>query len=50
MLLAVFAEPFIRLVYGQRWTAAAPALVLLAILGLQRDVYAMAYDLPGRRR
>lgn len=47
VLLAIFAEPFIRLVYGQRWTPAAPALVLLAILGLQRDIYAMAYDLLG---
>jgi O-antigen/teichoic acid export membrane protein len=44
VLLAVLAEPFIRLVYGERWLAAAPVLVLLAILGLLRDAFALAYD------
>ena len=44
VLLAVLAEPLVRLVYGPRWAGAAQALVLLAILGLLRDAYAMAYD------
>ena len=44
MLLATLAEPVIRLVYGQRWTPAAPVLTLLAILGLLRVAYDLAYD------
>jgi PST family polysaccharide transporter len=44
VLLAVLAEPFLHVVYGQRWAAAAPVLVLLAILGLLRDAYGLAYD------
>ena len=44
VLLGTLAAPLIHTVYGSRWTPAAPALQLLAILGLLRVTYALAYD------
>jgi O-antigen/teichoic acid export membrane protein len=44
VLLAALSEPLIRLVYGQRWTSAAPVLTLLALLGLLRVAYELTYD------
>src|SRR5262249_52424473 len=44
VLLAALAEPLIRIVYGQRWTPAAPVLTWLAILGLLRVAYELSYD------
>lgn len=44
VLLGTLAEPLIHLVYGERWTAAAPVLTLLAVLGLLRVVYELSYD------
>jgi PST family polysaccharide transporter len=44
VLLGTLAKPFIVTVYGPKWTAAAPVLELLAILGLLRVAYALAYD------
>jgi PST family polysaccharide transporter len=44
VLLATLAEPFIRFVYGQRWTPAAPVLAWLAVLGLLRVAYELSYD------
>jgi O-antigen/teichoic acid export membrane protein len=44
VLLGTLAEPIIRLVYGDRWLAAAPALTLLAALGLLRVAYDFSYD------
>ena len=52
VLLATLAEPLIRMVYGQRWTPAAPVLTWLAILGLLRVAYELSYDClaaAGRR-
>jgi PST family polysaccharide transporter len=53
VLLGTLAEPLIRTVYGARWTPAAPALTLLAALGLLRVLYDLAYDClaaVGQRR
>jgi O-antigen/teichoic acid export membrane protein len=44
VLLATLAGPVIRTLYGPRWTPAAHALTLLAILGLMRVAYALMYD------
>jgi PST family polysaccharide transporter len=44
VLLGTLAEPLIHLIYGERWTAAAPVLTLLAALGLLRVVYEISYD------
>jgi PST family polysaccharide transporter len=44
VLFATLAEPLIHAVYGQRWTYAAPALSLLAVLGLLRVAYTLMYD------
>jgi PST family polysaccharide transporter len=44
VLLATLAAPLIRLVYGSAWTPAAPVLTLLAVLGLFRVAYDLAYD------
>ena len=41
MLLATLAEPLIHTIYGERWVPAAPALSLLAILGLMRVAYVL---------
>lgn len=52
VLLATLAQPLIRTVYGPRWTPAAHALTLLAILGLMRVAYTLMYDCmaaSGRR-
>jgi len=46
-LLAVLAEPVIRTVYGAQWTGAADALRYLAVLGLARVAYELAYDCLG---
>ena len=39
VLLATLADPLIHAIYGERWVSAAPALSLLAMLGLMRVVY-----------
>ncbi|MET8946683.1 oligosaccharide flippase family protein [Streptomyces sp. NPDC004542] len=44
VLLAGLAEPVIRLVYGDRWAPAAPALPWLMVLGLIRIGGELAYD------
>jgi PST family polysaccharide transporter len=43
-LLSAFALPLIRVVYGERWSAAAVALRFLAIQGGVRVVVELAYD------
>jgi PST family polysaccharide transporter len=53
VLLVTLARPLVRLVYGDQWTAAAGALRFLALLGLLRVAYELAYDCMvacGRRR
>jgi O-antigen/teichoic acid export membrane protein/tetratricopeptide (TPR) repeat protein len=45
VLLATLADPLIRIIYGQQWTAAAPALTLLSIFTLFRLVYQLNYNL-----
>lgn len=42
--LAVFAEPILRILYGDRWTAAAPALQFLSVLAVGRILAELAYD------
>jgi len=44
VLISVFAEPLIRTLYGDKWTPAATALRFLAILGVLRCAYELAYD------
>ena len=44
VLLAVYAEPMLRFVYGDRWAPAAVALRFLAILGLVRVALFVGYD------
>jgi O-antigen/teichoic acid export membrane protein len=46
-LLAVLAEPVVLAVYGAQWRAAAGPLGYLAILGLARVAYELAYDCLG---
>ncbi|HTW12500.1 MAG TPA: oligosaccharide flippase family protein, partial [Solirubrobacteraceae bacterium] len=41
VLLATFAAPLIRAVYGERWVPAAGALSLLALLGLMRTAFVL---------
>ena len=41
VLLATLAGPLIRAVYGERWTGAADALSLLAVLGLMRVAFVL---------
>lgn len=43
-LLATYAEPMLRVVYGDQWAPAADALRLLAILGALRVAQFVAYD------
>jgi PST family polysaccharide transporter len=43
-LLAAYAEPMLRTVYGEKWVPAASALRYLAILGLFRVALFVAYD------
>jgi O-antigen/teichoic acid export membrane protein/O-antigen ligase len=53
VLLAVLPKPLIYAIYGQRWTAASGALRFLALLGLLRVAFELAYDClvaSGRRR
>jgi O-antigen/teichoic acid export membrane protein len=53
VLLSTLAEPVLHLVYGEKWVFAGRTLTLLAILGLLRVAYGMAYDLlaaGGRQR
>jgi O-antigen/teichoic acid export membrane protein len=45
VLLAAYAEPLIRFLYGERWVPAAEALPALAVLGLFRSVLLICYDL-----
>lgn len=47
VLLATLAEPVIRVVYGPRWVGAAVALQFLAVLGLIRVAFELAYDCLG---
>ncbi len=47
VLLATLAEPIIRTIYGQRWVGAATALQFLALLGLVRIAFELAYDCLG---
>ncbi|MBS2966825.1 oligosaccharide flippase family protein [Actinocrinis puniceicyclus] len=52
-LLAVMPKPLIYAIYGERWTAASGALRFLALLGLLRVAFELAYDClvaSGRRR
>lgn len=44
-LLACYAEPMLSFVYGEKWTPAAQALQILAVLGLLRVVLFIGYDL-----
>lgn len=45
VLLACYAEPMLAFVYGEKWTPAAQALQILALLGLVRVVLFIGYDL-----
>lgn len=45
VLLACYAEPMLSFVYGEKWTPAAQALQILAVLGLLRVVLFIGYDL-----
>jgi PST family polysaccharide transporter len=52
-LLAVMPKPLIYAIYGERWTAASGALRFLALLGLLRVAFELAYDClvaSGRRK
>jgi O-antigen/teichoic acid export membrane protein len=44
LLLAVFAEPLIRIVYSDKWLPAAQALPWLMVLALTRVLGELAYD------
>ena len=44
VLLAVFAAPLIRFVYGDKWVQAAAPLVALSIVGVLRIAMELAYD------
>ena len=53
VLLAVMPKPVIYTIYGERWTAASGALRFLALLGLLRVAFELAYDClvaSGRRK
>jgi O-antigen/teichoic acid export membrane protein len=53
VLLATLARPLISFVYGSEWTPAAAALSFLAMLGLLRVAFELAYDClvaAGQRR
>ncbi len=45
VLLACYAQPMLSFVYGEKWTPAAQALQILAVLGLIRVVLFIGYDL-----
>lgn len=44
LLLGLLAEPLIRVVYGDRWSGAAPALAFLAVVAALRVILELAYD------
>ena len=44
VLLAALPKPLINFVYGGQWTGASGALRFLAVLGLLRIAYELAYD------
>jgi O-antigen/teichoic acid export membrane protein len=44
VMLAVAAEPLIRLVYGVQWGPSAAVLPWLALLGLLRIIFELVYD------
>lgn len=44
LLLAIFATPLIRFVYGDRWLPSAAPLVVLALVGVMRIAMELAYD------
>lgn len=44
ILLAVLAQPLLRVVYGTRWLPAAGPLAILSILGALRVALELAYD------
>lgn len=44
VLLGVLGGPLVRVVYGDRWSAAAAPLALLAVLGGARVALELAYD------
>jgi O-antigen/teichoic acid export membrane protein len=53
VLLAVYAEPLVRILFGERWLPAAQAIPLLAVFGLLRVGLFVGYDLlvaVGRSR
>jgi PST family polysaccharide transporter len=53
VLLLTLARPLIFFVYGNKWTTAAGALSFLALLGLLRVAFELAYDClvaMGRKR
>ncbi len=53
VILAVLPKPVIYTIYGQRWVSASGALRFLALLGLLRVAFELAYDClvaSGRRR
>ena len=53
VLLGALPKPLIHFVYGGQWTDASGALRFLAVLGLLRIAYELAYDClvaAGRRR
>ncbi len=52
-LFAVMPKPLIYAIYGERWTSASGALRFLALLGLLRVAFELAYDClvaSGRRK
>ncbi len=44
VLLGTLSGPLVRVVYGERWSAAAAPLVFLAVLGAGRVMAQLAYD------
>jgi O-antigen/teichoic acid export membrane protein len=44
VLLAAYGRPLIAFVYGAKWSAAAPVLQLLCVLGVVRILTELAYD------
>lgn len=44
VLLAVMPKPVIHTIYGEKWVAASGALRFLALLGLLRVAFELAYD------
>lgn len=44
VLLATFAAPLVRFVYGDRWFPAAAPLIVLSLVGILRIALELAYD------